>query len=190
MIHSDLGLVPTFSTWTQVTMLHMYMLTVRLRYFPPSYANIWMQHLTDHFFYEAEHRMTIFHQISSRMIRNRYLKDLYDQWRGITGAYDEGLIRGDAVMAAAVWRNVFKAKDDVDWTKVALVVSFMRRGIRGLDRADDKRIVGGLIKFGSPMTELGSVEESSPEMDKPFGKEEEEALEKFMKEIKSTQAKN
>jgi len=165
-------------------MLHMYIITVRLRYFPASYSGIWMQHLTDHFFYEAEHRMTIFHQMQSRGIRNRYLKGLFDQWRGVQGAYDEGLIRGDAVLAAAVWRNVFQGKDEVDWARVALVVSFMRRGISALDRASDKVVVGGLIRFGSPLAQGETVEENSEGMERPFSQEDEEAMAKFLEEIK------
>lgn len=161
----------------------MYLLTVRLRYFPEEFAGIWMQHLHDHFFYEAEHRMTIFHEISSRSIRNRYLKELYNQWRGVQGAYDEGLIRGDAVLAAAVWRNVFKADDNVDWRNVALVVSYMRRGLAGLDKAKDQRIVGATIKFGSPMGEATIVDESDMAMEEPLQQEDEEALQKLLKDL-------
>jgi len=161
----------------------MYLLTVRLRYFPPQYASIWLQHLHDHFFYEAEHRMTIFHAISAKGVRQKYLKDLYDQWRGVTAAYDEGLIRGDAVMAAAVWRNVFKGREDVDWTKVALVVAFMRRGLRGLDKAQDRQVVGGMIRFASPMGEVKTVQAESELMNRPFEQQDEEALQGYLKEL-------
>lgn len=180
----ELGLTPTFNTWAQVTFLHMYMLTVRLRYFPPEYAPIWLQHLHDHFFYEAEHRMTIFHGLSSRTIRNKYLKDLYNQWLGVQGAYDEGLVRGDAVLAAAVWRNVFKADENVDWRDVALVVGFMRRGLRGLDRAKDQTIVGAMVRFGSPMSEMAVVEEPSAGLSEAFGAEDDDEMAKFVEEIK------
>lgn len=160
----------------------MYLLTVRLRYFPPEFAPIWLQHLHDHFFYEAEHRMTIFHGLSSRTIRNKYLKDLYNQWLGVQGAYDEGLVRGDAVLAAAVWRNIFKADDDVDWTKVALVVGFMRRGLRGLDRAKDQTLVAAMIKFGSPMSEMAIVEEEAPELKEALSSMDEKDLAEFEEE--------
>ncbi len=158
----------------------MYLITVRLRYFPPEYAQTWLQHFHDHFFYEAEHRMTIFHGISSRSIRNRYLKDLYNQWRGVLGAYDEGLIKGDAVLATAVWRNIFKAKDDVDWRNVGLVVSFMRRALRALDRAHDRAIVGAMLKFGNPMSEMALVQKPSGGMKEPFGREDEEDLKRYL----------
>lgn len=37
------------------------------------------------------------------------MKDMLEQYRGSVAAYDEGLVSGDAVLAAAIWRNVFGA---------------------------------------------------------------------------------
>lgn len=81
--------------------------------------------------------MLLLHTISARGIRNRYLKDLFLQWRGIIAAYDEGLIKGDAVLASAVWRNLFKGEDDVDWRNVAMVVAYMRKAVVELERVKD-----------------------------------------------------
>ena len=81
--------------------------------------------------------MLLLHTISARGIRNRYLKDLFLQWRGIIAAYDEGLIKGDAVLASAVWRNLFKGDEDVDWRKVAMVVGYMRKAVVELERVKD-----------------------------------------------------
>lgn len=87
------------------------------------------------------------HDIGSRSIRNKYLKDLFIQWRGIIAAYDEGLIKGDAVLGAAVWRNLWKAEATgpdgkaVDWSKVAWVVAYMRRVTAQLGRMDEADIV-------------------------------------------------
>ena len=158
----------------------MYLLIVRMRYFPPKYAPLWMQNMTDHFFYEAEHRMTIFHGIRSSSLRNKNLKELYNQWRGVMGAYDEGLLKGDAVLGTAVWRNVFGARDDADWRHIALVVGFMRRGLRALDRAHDRTIVGGLVKFGNPMSEMVLALRPSEMMKRPFSPEDEQDMRKVL----------
>lgn len=158
---------------------------VRFRYFPDQHAQMWMQQLIDHFFFEAEHRMNIFHGISSRAIRNNYLKDVHNQWRGVQGAYDEGLIKGDAVLATAMWRNIFKGTDDVDWRKVALIVSFTRRALRALDGASDKSISAALVRFGNPMNEAVLVGKPSKGMGKPFSKEDEAALEEVLGKISS-----
>ncbi|KAI9055672.1 hypothetical protein LZ554_000615 [Drepanopeziza brunnea f. sp. 'monogermtubi'] len=165
---NEAALKPTFSTWSQVTMLHMYLLSVRLRCFPAQSAQTWQQHLLDHFFYDAENRMTINHNMHARGTRNKYLKDLFVQWRGLLAAYDEGLVKGDAVLAAAIWRNVYKAKEDVDIRVLAQIVSYMRRALKGLDALPDEKINMAALQFGDPKQEAALVRSRSKMMDLPF----------------------
>ncbi|KMU85523.1 ubiquinol cytochrome-c reductase assembly protein Cbp3 [Coccidioides immitis H538.4] len=133
---TELGLLPTFSSWSQVTFLHMYLVTVRLRALPsPESFQTFARHLFDHFSNHAEDRMDVMHGIVSRPIRVKYLKDLFIQWRGVLAAYDEGLVKGDAVLAAAVWRNLYKGSytdaqgrgEDVDWNNISQIVLYMRK---------------------------------------------------------------
>ncbi|PBP20377.1 hypothetical protein BUE80_DR008377 [Diplocarpon rosae] len=167
---TEAGLKPTFSTWSQVTMLHMYLLSVRLRCFPAASAQPWQQHLLDHFFYDAENRMTISHNMHARGTRNKYLKDLFVQWRGLLAAYDEGLVKGDAVLAAAIWRNIYKASDDVDIRTLAQIVSYMRRALKELDSLPDREIGQAALVFGNPGAEGSSVRIHSSMMALPFEK--------------------
>jgi cytochrome b pre-mRNA-processing protein 3 len=164
----DLGLSCAFNTWAQVTFLHMYILTVRIRLFPAAHAPTWQQHLIDHFSFAAEQKMETQHAITSGSVRSRYLKDLFVQWRGILAAYDEGLVKGDAVMAAAVWRNVFKGADDVDPIQLATVVSYLRREIARVGGLSDDLIANGVVDFGDPKAEKSAVVMKSKLMDVPF----------------------
>lgn len=136
----DFDLQPTFSTWSQITMLHLYIVYARLRNQPADAAQSWQKQLTDHFFFDAEERMDVMHGISSRGLRHRYLKDLFIQWRGVIAAYDEGVTKGDAVLAAAVWRNVYKAREDVDVRKLAAITSWMRACLKNLDATSDESL--------------------------------------------------
>lgn len=101
--------------------------------------------------------MVTLHNVHSRAIRNKYLKDLFVQWRGLLAGYDEGLIRGDAVLATAVWRNIFKAEDNVDFRGLGEVVSYMRGVLKGLDGMKDEAIAEGEVVFGDPGTERTGV---------------------------------
>lgn len=150
-----LSLPPTFSTWSQITYLHMYLLLVYLRSGVPDPQSLQSHHryLVDHFSHAAEDKMAVLHTISARSVRNQYLKDLFVRWRGVLAAYDEGLVRGDAVLAAAVWRNVWKGDPAVDWVKVGLVVGWMRAVLDGLGRV---RRVEELLP-NHPLGGLGSV---------------------------------
>ncbi|KAH8673567.1 ubiquinol-cytochrome C chaperone-domain-containing protein [Xylariales sp. PMI_506] len=136
--HNEFNLPPTFSTWSQVTMLHLYLVFARMRDLPLQGSRAWQRQLIDHYFFDAEARMDLTHGITSRAMRHRYLKDLFVQWRGLIVAYDEGVARGDAALAAAVWRNVYKAREDVDPRHLAAIVSWMRMCLKTLDEMPDE----------------------------------------------------
>jgi len=148
--YESYDILPTFNAWAQITFLHMYLLTVRLRMFPADHARHWHQNLLDHFFYAAEDRMAVFHGIEARTVRNKYLKDLFVQWRGVLAAYDEGLIKGDAVMATAVWRNVFSAREDVDAVHLAEITGWMYENLHMLEKKNDTRVASVGFEFGKP----------------------------------------
>lgn len=142
---NTIGLPPTFSTWSQVTFLHMYVLTVRLRAVESSSEfQDYQRYLIEHFSNAAEDKMVLLHNMSARGVRNKYLKDLFLQWRGILAAHDEGMVKGDAVLAGAVWRNLFRGQEDVDWEKVALVVAFLRRAVTKVGTLEIQTILANL----------------------------------------------
>ncbi|KAI9891707.1 MAG: Protein cbp3, mitochondrial [Vezdaea aestivalis] len=162
--YEELGLIPTFANWAQITMLHMHLLIVRLRHFPASHYPPWPQHLTDHFFYDAEERMISTHNLNTNMMRQRYLKDLFVQWRGLQASYDEGLVKGDAVLAAALWRNLWQGADDVDGRKLVKIVAYMRRMLVGLEKMSDAEIATGQGRFGKLDWKAVGLDVRSPRM--------------------------
>ena len=107
--------------------------------------------------------MTEQHGIVSGGLRSKYLKDLFLQWRGMTAGYDEGLIKGDAVLATAIWRNIFKAADDADFRKVAQVVAYLRNGLRGMETVKDDELELAAVYFNSPDTGKSVISTGSSE---------------------------
>ena len=130
-------LKPSFSTWSHVSMLHMYLLNTRIRCFDRDQYRNWHQQLIDHFFFECEKKMHVEHNITSSALRQRYLKDVFTQFRGLLLAYDEGLVKGDAVLASALWRNLFKGDPDVDARALATLVSWVRAVTARLEDLSD-----------------------------------------------------
>jgi cytochrome b pre-mRNA-processing protein 3 len=109
--------------------------------------------------------MDTLHSITSRGVRSKYLKDLFMQWRGVLVSYDEGLMRGDAVLASAVWRNVFGARDDVDPVRLAMVVAWLRREVSRVSSEGDAM---QWSRFGGLKSEEHVVLMKSHFMDKPL----------------------
>ncbi|KAK0389245.1 hypothetical protein NLU13_2820 [Sarocladium strictum] len=138
--HNTFKLPPTFSTWSHVTMLHLYLINARVRCFERDTYRNWQQQLVDHFFFECEKKMHLDHGIVSSAIRQRYLKDIFVQWRGLLLAYDEGLIKGDAVLASAVWRNLFKGSPEVDPRSLVAIVGWLRAGLAQLEALKDEDV--------------------------------------------------
>ncbi|RKF71174.1 putative ubiquinol cytochrome-c reductase assembly protein cbp3 [Golovinomyces cichoracearum] len=166
---NEFSLPATFSTWSQVTMLHMYLLVVRIRDTPLDQVKLWQQNLQDQFFFAAEDRMVVNHNMQSGSVRSKYLKDLYVQWRGLIAAYDEGLAKGDAVLASAIWRNIFKARDDIDIRYLAQIVSYMRHELQGLSSIPS---ISNLVKykFGNIRAAKDNTFVQSLKMKEPFPK--------------------
>ena len=151
-------------------MLHLYLIVVRLRCLEREASRAWQKQLEEHFFWDAEARMDVKHAVTSSSIRQRYLKDLLLQWRGAMFSYDEGLVAadgaGDAVLAAAVWRNVFAARDDIDVRHLAAVVGWMRQCLQALDRMPDSGLQTGLqgVFQSSPLSQLRLVDEPTEQL--------------------------
>ncbi|KAI5465572.1 thiolase-like protein [Mariannaea sp. PMI_226] len=144
---TEFKLPPTFSTWSHVTMLHLYLINARLRCLDRVAFHNWQHQLTDHFFFECEKKMHIDHQITSSALRQRYLKDIFVQWRGLLLAYDEGLIKGDAILASAVWRNLFKGSADVDPRTLVSIVGWIRSSLMHLEAVNDNMITTQALKI-------------------------------------------
>ena len=103
--------------------------------------------------------MDVNHDLSSKTVRQRFLKDLFVQWRGVVAAYDEGIARGDAVLGSAVWRNLYKGRSEVDFRRVAGVVSYIRGTLWELERkTNGDFMVGRGVFKGSLEAHMRAVE--------------------------------
>lgn len=128
-------------------MLHLYLINARIRCFDRDAFHNWQHQLTDHFFFECEKKMHIDHHITSSALRQRYLKDIFVQWRGLLLAYDEGFIKGDATLASAVWRNLFKGSADVDPRTLASIVGWIRSSLMQLEGVSDHALAAQALKI-------------------------------------------
>lgn len=73
-------------------------------------------------------------------------------------------MKGDAVLATAVWRNVFGGKEDADLVGLGEVVSYIRGVLKGLDGMEDEVVADGEIEFGDPRSQRKVVEARSKMM--------------------------
>jgi cytochrome b pre-mRNA-processing protein 3 len=164
----------TYQTWFQITNIHIWLLTIRLRTLPPSHGRVYVQELINHFFLGVEDRMraVLGPKAPDRVVRS-YMKEMRDQWAGVGMALDMSLVVGDRELAATIWRNVFGARTggraetsaeskegsapavvdaDAD-AKVAeqlyYFVAYLRREAKRLEMISDEDVIAGRVgEFG------------------------------------------
>ncbi|KAI5481817.1 protein required for assembly of ubiquinol cytochrome-c reductase complex (cytochrome bc1 complex) [Pseudohyphozyma bogoriensis] len=107
--YEECSLPPSFQTWFSITTLHVWLISVRFRNLPAPLGRTYIQELINHFFIDVELRIRGPYGVTHSRLIKGYMKDMLEQYRGSVAAYDEALVGGDAVLAAAVWRNLFGA---------------------------------------------------------------------------------
>jgi cytochrome b pre-mRNA-processing protein 3 len=103
--------------------------------------------LSDHFFWKAEESMDFVHKMTHEE-RHKHMDHYFQVWTGTLIAYDEGLVKGDAVLATALWRLVFQGDTEADPLKIQLVTRYVRKEIARLAALNDRVIMQGYVGFG------------------------------------------
>ncbi|KAH3666025.1 hypothetical protein OGAPHI_004214 [Ogataea philodendri] len=149
--YQTLGLPRTFGQWFQITGLHVWLLFVRMRAMPFKVGKNYQQKLVDNFFRDIELRLSEEMNVLSGQIRESYMKDFHSQLLGITFSYDEALAsNSDAVLAAALWRNMFNGDKNIDNVKLEALVRYVRMQLYVLDKICDRAFGFGDFEFVSP----------------------------------------
>lgn len=78
---------------------------------------------------------------------NTAIKDRVSMFHGGVLAYDEGLCKEDAELAAALWRNIYC--DDFN-ENLASLVFYVRRELSKLDVLPANQLLQGQFKFSKP----------------------------------------
>lgn len=148
--YQTLRLPTSFSQQVQISFLHYWMLSVRMRALPFKYGRLYQKHLVDRLFKDMELRMSSELGISSNRIIEGNLKDFHAQLIGSVVGYDEGLVTDDATLAAALWRNVFNGNPNVDMRHVEALLAYVRSQLYVLDKMSDREFGFGKFKFVPP----------------------------------------
>ncbi|KNE60907.1 hypothetical protein AMAG_06667 [Allomyces macrogynus ATCC 38327] len=140
---SEVGLPDTFQTWFSVTQVHVWMAMVRLRAEGPK-GKEWIQGLVNHMFRDMEDRLWAM-GIRKNSIVDRSLKDCLSMFYGGILAYDEALTHSDALLASALWRNLFQSQADP--VHLAQFVRVVREELAHLEQVPANEMLKGRFAF-------------------------------------------
>lgn len=164
LFYEELKLPRTFSQWYQITILHEWMLFVRMRAMPFKYGRNYQQKLVDRTFSDIELRLYEEMNVRSGRIVDQYLKDFNTQLKGAVFAYDEGFFTDDVTLAAAVWRNLFGGRKNIDLSHLETVVKYIRSQIYVMGMMSDREFALGKFKFvpvNETVKKLSPIEEEA-----------------------------
>lgn len=148
--YETLNLPRLFSQWFQITALHYWILSVRMRAMPFKYGRNYQQKLVDRIFSDMELRMAGELGISSNRIIEGYLKQYHQQLLGCTISYDEGLMSDDITLGAALWRNLLNGNPNADMRHIEALVGYVRLQLYVLNKMSDREFGFGKFTFVPP----------------------------------------
>ncbi|CEQ40233.1 SPOSA6832_01832, partial [Sporobolomyces salmonicolor] len=148
--YEECSLPPSFQAWFSLTTLHVWLLSVRFRALPAPLGRTYIQELINHMFIDMELRIRGPYAVTQSRLIKGYMKDMLEQYHGSCAAYDEGLVRGDAVLAAAVWRNVFGAGWGGELVVDPVQAKALKKGAAARDVfTTDEPVVDPAVRLGS-----------------------------------------
>ncbi|KAK6203319.1 protein required for assembly of ubiquinol cytochrome-c reductase complex [Scheffersomyces amazonensis] len=171
--YETLHLPQSFSQQFQISVLHYWMLSVRMRALPFKYGKNYQQKLVDRLFKDMELRMAQELNISSNRIIEGYLKEYHTQLLGSVLSYDEGLASDDITLASALWRNLFNGNPNVDIRHIEALLVYVRSQLYVLSKMTDREFGFGKFKFVPPNKNVKPLTKS----------QEQELIEKAKKEF-------
>jgi cytochrome b pre-mRNA-processing protein 3 len=142
------GLPESFQSWFLITQLHVWLCMVRLKGEDIAGKNL-SQALFDCFIDDVEDHIRVIGITSGSLIA-RSMRELLSQFYGMNLAYDEGASsNNDAVLAAALWRNLFVMKGKPE--HLATMVHYVRRQLHRLDSTPSRQLLRGLFRWENPV---------------------------------------
>ncbi|KAK9728494.1 Serine carboxypeptidase 3, variant 2 [Basidiobolus ranarum] len=146
------NLPDNFQTWFSITQLHVWMLMVRLR--PEPNGKEIVQQMVNFYFLDAEQRIKDAGVTSGKIVSTT-VKDLVAGFHGGVMAYDEGLCKDDAVLTAALWRNLFTTISSHQHGKeMAYMTRYVREQLSRLDSISSEKLQSGIMEFTQPKASL------------------------------------
>ncbi|KAJ9048768.1 Serine carboxypeptidase 3 [Entomophthora muscae] len=148
----ECGLPDNFQTWFSLGQLHIWIAMVRIR--AETDGRKVNQNLVNRFFNGVE-----FHirdcGVNSERIVAKTAKSLIEAFRGGNLAYDEGICKSDAVLAAALWRNLFTTADgSIKGKQITYMVRYVRQQLKHVDGISSNYVFNGLITFTKPEAKI------------------------------------
>jgi len=141
---------PEYIVWMRIMVLHIWILNVRLRIEDQKFSDSYEQKIIDYYWKDIEDGLMNEAKVQHPVIALKYSKEHALNYKGYMAAFDIGLYDGDAMLAEAIWRNMYEMKEDVPIEEIGEIVRYIRREIHNLHQLDRNTIERGVLNWGPP----------------------------------------
>ncbi|KAI8906922.1 ubiquinol-cytochrome C chaperone-domain-containing protein [Gorgonomyces haynaldii] len=136
------GLDLNFQTWFNFTVLHVWLVSSRLRT-EGKLGHELQQEIFNHIWLDVEIKL---HQAGVKTRINKITDNLIGSYYGQTLAYDEGLKKGKPVLASALWRNLYAAQQ-MDLVKIKSMVEYTEAHLEMLNKLEPVQVLNREFTF-------------------------------------------
>jgi len=147
----ECGVPDTVDGRFDMILLHAFLVLRRLKRDHPRTADL-AQALFDALFADMDRNLR--EMGVGDLAVGRRIKAMAAAFYGRIAAYDGGLTAGDAALAEALKRNLFR-KANPDARAVAEIAGYLRREARALDAQPLEGLMAGVVTFGPPPVAAG-----------------------------------
>jgi len=147
--YENYGFKKDFGGWYMLTLLHLWMVYVRLR-LEGHEGYKYQQLIFNAFWIDVESRMLNL-GIDNPIALSSEQKKLANVYYGFMVGLDEGLVEGDPVLVDALWRNMWKMEDTCTPQRLHGLLTYIRRELQSLDKSEGRLLFGGLVRWGEPI---------------------------------------
>lgn len=146
--YSKLQLPVTFQSWFLLTQLHVWMCQSRLRQ-QGSDGQLMSKALLDMLTTDLELKLWAT-GVNNPRVQDKYMHELLSTHYGCSLAYDEGYEGSDALLASALWRNIFSMDEQVDPQRLHDLVRYVRFQTGRVFKIPEEKLVMGEVKWSLP----------------------------------------
>lgn len=147
VLKEKFGLPDTVASWYKLTLMHVWMILMRLHVSMDYYAyERFKTSLLTAMWHDIDARLAVVSkEINEILTTKKDMKKMHGLYIQTLFEYDEGFLKNDIDLAGAIWRNLYVSKE-VDLIQLADVVMYMRGTIAYLDTVE----TGELLVNGLP----------------------------------------
>ena len=139
----ELELQDNLNTWFAITILHVWIVNARLTAEGLIGKEV-KQEVFNNLCTDVEIRLA---KAGHKSNLAKTMEDLLDSYYGQCLSYDEGLAKGDAIFASALWRNFFYSDPNILPSQLVKLLAYTRENVFHISQIDRVKLLKGNFDF-------------------------------------------